>query len=147
MQTTIEHKNQLNNAESNDPANFDKLPQDEKDRLLTWIKGALVPVKRGVLNSYYLKHVFESHSGYYVDNGTFKGAMLLVGYKPTDAGRMNWDFPVKLVSVDCAGCWRYFVRAKQCVLAGLFSRKIPLHKVRERCPGPESRRKKMRPIN
>lgn len=75
---------------------FIKLSKDEQETLLEWCKSI---EKRKSINkertSYSLKHIFEnSKNGFYIDNDTFKEAMLKLGfnYEDADLKGVNWYF-------------------------------------------------------
>lgn len=77
-------------------SSFIKLSKDEQETLLGWCKSI---EKRKSINkertSYSLKHIFEnSKNGFYIDNDTFKEAMLKVGFNYEDADwkGVNWYF-------------------------------------------------------
>jgi hypothetical protein len=95
--------------------NFCGLTPDDQSPLLAWIRSRFTPhpwlrLKVGFLrHSYNFKHLFErSENGFYIDNGTFKGAMLAAGFEPvgSDDGypygleelmfEENWSFRGKL---------------------------------------------------
>jgi len=83
--------------EVDNPERFENLKKEQKEVLCNWIKENFV--KRKTVNynytSYGLKHYFEgSPSGFYVDNGEFKGAMLFCGFTPmaVDSNERNWKF-------------------------------------------------------
>jgi hypothetical protein len=81
----------------NDFLAFDKLPDDKKDVLCSWIREHITSRKTLNLNhsSYNLKHIFEnSPHGFYTTNGEFKGAMLKMSFKPNDMRDINWVFPI-----------------------------------------------------
>jgi hypothetical protein len=99
------------NTGVNDPARYDRMPKEEQQALREWIAAVLRPATRVHHDhtSYGLKHVFEGdnalgtpmrrrgprvrlRTGFYVDNGQFKGAMLAAGYEPEDRSAMNWLF-------------------------------------------------------
>ena len=81
----------------NDPSEFNYLTKEEQDILLDWcdliLKISTINTKH---TSYWLKHLFSrSRDGFYISNGTFKGAMLKLGFKyaSTDSG-INWMFNI-----------------------------------------------------
>lgn len=86
-----------------DPAEFAALPPSEQAALLAWIRLVCHPVTRveREWTSYGLKHHFED-DGFYVTNGAFKGAMVAVGYSPTNPQECNWHFRV----APCCRCHR-----------------------------------------
>jgi len=80
----------------NDPQHFNTLTDIQKKKLCEWIGATLC--HRITINknhtSYGLKHIFEhSRNGFYVTNGTFKGAMLECGFTKHSEG-LNWSFCV-----------------------------------------------------
>jgi hypothetical protein len=85
-------------TESDYPENFDKLPVERRNALLSWINQNLNPIKSFNLghSSYGLKHLVKLPAGEdsYFDNGEFKGAMLKAGYKVKDKSELNWHFNV-----------------------------------------------------
>lgn len=73
------------------------LTKDEHEKLIRWIETNLIP--RTTFNdaktSYGLKHIFEfSEGGFYVDNETFKQAMLECGFKVRNPSKENWIFNI-----------------------------------------------------
>lgn len=85
------------NISYNDPSEFNFLTLEEQNILLDWCdllgKISTINTKH---SSYGLKHIFSSSSkGFYISNGTFKGAMLKLGYKyqPISNG-INWRFNI-----------------------------------------------------
>jgi DNA primase len=99
-----------------EPANFWDLSEDERDRVLAWIRSRFTPhpwlrLKVGYLrDSYNFKGLFErSRGGFYIDNGAFKGAMLEAGFTPVSpddgwawsledmAFDQNWSFRGKQI--------------------------------------------------
>lgn len=85
----------------NQPEAFDYLTPGEQQRLIDWINRNLQPIKtfNTRRSSYGLKHIFESHGGFYVGNGAFKGAMIKCGYKVKDKNQLNWVFNVSEKSI------------------------------------------------
>lgn len=74
-----------------------ELPKSKYDALITWIKQNLIPREtfNDVKTSYGLKHIFEfSENGFYVDNDTFKQAMLDCGFKVRNQSHENWIFNI-----------------------------------------------------
>lgn len=74
-----------------------KLTNAEYDALIMWIKENLYPrdTFNDVKTSYGLKHLFEfSENGFYVDNETFKQAMLECGFKVRNRSKENWVFNI-----------------------------------------------------
>lgn len=87
-----------NNTGPNDPGNFAEYKQKEQRSLILtrWLdlfthRVGVRPSKQAK-NSYRLKHDFEVATGIYVDNGTFKGAALDIGFEPVSRDAMNWVF-------------------------------------------------------
>ncbi|MBR8700275.1 hypothetical protein IX317_000603 [Fusobacterium sp. DD29] len=79
-----------------DPQDFEYLNCEEKAILLDWCSqlGKTHNMNRQH-HSYGLKHVFErSRDGFYITNGTFKGAMLKLGFRHENVQKdgMNWYF-------------------------------------------------------
>ena len=65
--------------------------------LLDWIKSNLIPIQsfNDSKTSYGLKHIFEnSENGFYVDNETFKAAMVECGFKVQNPNELNWVFNI-----------------------------------------------------
>jgi len=87
MQVTSEHDK---------PSKYDTLSEDEKIMLAEWISKAIQPATTvDNYSSYGLKHDFEHETGVYVDNGQFKGAMLIVGYIPAyEVNAHTWTFKI-----------------------------------------------------
>lgn len=91
------------NITYNDPLEFEYLNKEQQEILLDWCS-RLVEIKNINKNhtSYGLKHIFSSSKdGFYISNGTFKGAMLKLGFRylkchPTSP---NWFFNVSKKSV------------------------------------------------
>lgn len=83
-----------NNTGKNDPNEFLKLSPEDQERLLNWI--SLNTTRRNqynyAFNSYSLKHLLPNNL--YVNNGAFKGAMLVAGYRVLDKDKLNWIFNV-----------------------------------------------------
>lgn len=74
------------------PSDFDSLTKEEQYALLYWIKNSLVRSnKYADRSSYGVKHDFEAEA-FYISNGQFKGAMLLLGYQPRHIDDLNWIF-------------------------------------------------------
>jgi hypothetical protein len=90
------------NTSVNDPTSFENLSVPEQQTLLSWINSNLT--KKDTFNhrhsSYGLKSLFESsETGFYVTNGTFKGAMLVCGFRVKDTSAINWKFNISNASV------------------------------------------------
>lgn len=85
-------------SECNNPAEYEKLTQSEKEQLKMWIdqyiKPHLVKKYNPYRTSYGLKHLFQSKGGFYVTNGQFKGAMLAAGFEPESFKDINWVFKI-----------------------------------------------------
>ena len=80
----------------NQPAEFDRLSDQKKQAVLTWIKACFEPSHRACEESSYgIKHWFEEETGLYVTNGAFKGAMIAAGLDPVDTSLVNWQFRCK----------------------------------------------------
>lgn len=81
------------------PNAFWLLTDEQQAQLLAWCKKL---EKRQRIykgrTSYGLKHIF-GHTGFYVDNGAFKGAMLLAGFKADGLEYTNWWFNIRERSV------------------------------------------------
>ncbi|AWZ48438.1 hypothetical protein C3495_06235 [Clostridiaceae bacterium 14S0207] len=85
------------NDNYDDPKNFKDLSTTQKKILLNWIDENLEKIKsfNTKHTSYGLKHLFEkSTNGFYIDNGTFKGAMLEANYKIQNTNEKNWVFNI-----------------------------------------------------
>lgn len=80
----------------NQPERFNELSAEMQDILECWINDKII--KRKSFNmkshSYILKHLFESDTDIYVNNGTFKGAMLKCGFEPRKRDKINWNFQI-----------------------------------------------------
>lgn len=88
--------------EANQPSSYERLTDEQKETVQVWIKRELLPARReGDFSSYSLKHIFERLQGSrFVNNGVFKGAMLVAGYRPVNPAELNWRFRYKLVIPD-----------------------------------------------
>ena len=88
--------------EVNQPSSYERLTDEQKQIVQTWIKRELVPASReGDFSSYNLKHIFECLQGSrFVNNGAFKGAMLVAGYRPVEPTELNWRFHYKTATPD-----------------------------------------------
>lgn len=74
-----------------------KLTESQYNILIKWIKKNLLPREtfNDIKTSYGLKHLFEfSEDGFYVDNDTFKQAMLECGFKVRNPSKENWIFNI-----------------------------------------------------
>jgi len=79
----------------NHPTDFETLKPAEQDVLLYWITQVMVHSDRyDKQTSYGMKHNFEGEA-FYITNGMFKGAMLMLEYAPKDESALNWEFKVK----------------------------------------------------
>jgi len=77
------------------------LSEQEYDALKEWIEHNLVPIKtfNDFKTSYGLKHIFEfSENGFYVDNDTFKKAMVECGFRVRSRNTENWVFNISMNS-------------------------------------------------
>lgn len=74
----------------NQPCQYDLLPLDEQAALQNWIHENIRGNEKDMLkyDSYKLKRSYPA----YIDNGSFKGAMLAAGYIPEDTRLINWKF-------------------------------------------------------
>lgn len=84
------------NMDYNDPNNLKYLTKEEQEILLNWCR-KLGKTKTMNLKhtSYGLKHIFaKSKNGFYISNGTFKGAMLKLGFRHENvqSNGINWFF-------------------------------------------------------
>jgi hypothetical protein len=89
-----------------EPANFWDLSGDERERVLAWIRSRFTPhpwlrLKVGYLrDSYNFKALFERcRGGFYIDNGTFKGAMLEAGFTPVSPDD-GWAWSLEDMAFD-----------------------------------------------
>jgi hypothetical protein len=85
----------------NSPDEFDDLPPDKQEAILSWVEQNLRPRKTVCYqhSSYGLKHICEKAVGFYVSNGEMKGAMLKAGYITSERKSINWSFNVTHRSV------------------------------------------------
>jgi hypothetical protein len=74
---------------------YHELPEAEKQLIRAWVSdnAALRNVTRP-RDSYELKHTAERFLGFYVSNGSIKGALLEAGYEPAWSGPINMGFRV-----------------------------------------------------
>lgn len=74
----------------NQPAQYHLLSIEEQNDLQKWIERNIRGNEKRMLkySSYKLKHFYSK----YIDNGTFKGAMLAAGFMAEDPSRINWKF-------------------------------------------------------
>ena len=94
------------NRRINHPADFDNLSTEDKETLCNWIRTYLKPAKQYYKGhtSYAIKHMFSSSpEGFYITNGTFKGAMLACGYTPKK-DTLNWVFKIAAKSPGSPTC-------------------------------------------
>ena len=73
------------------------LTSKERSLLVEWIVENLYPRQsfNDVKTSYGLKHIFEhSVNGFYVDNDTFKYAMVDCGFNVKNKAELNWVFNI-----------------------------------------------------
>lgn len=74
-----------------------EITNSQYQSLLKWIKENLIPrdTFNDIKTSYGLKHLFEfSENGFYVDNETFKQAMVECGFKVRNPSKENWIFNI-----------------------------------------------------
>ncbi len=81
----------------NDPARVNGLSEHDREVLLRWIEKTMIPRKttNQRYSSYGLKHIYQDDTGEYVNNGEFKGAMILAGFLPHDATALNPHYSIK----------------------------------------------------
>jgi hypothetical protein len=80
-------------SEVNQPSSYERLAEEEKTALQSWIREALAPSNEvGPHGSYSLKHILQRLERLYVTNGQFKGAMLIAGYEPVDRRELIWQW-------------------------------------------------------
>lgn len=88
-----------------DPKEFLKLEPEQQTELVAWILNTLARGKsiNYMDDSYSLKHLFyNSPSGMYVNNGAFKGAMIICKFDIADKRLRNWNFNIKRSSINNA---------------------------------------------
>lgn len=88
--------------ETDHPLAFYDLTDNEQKELLSWC-GNLEKIKNinTEFSSYGLKHFFErSINGFYINNGAFKGAMIICGFLVGDISKLNWDFNISQKSIN-----------------------------------------------
>jgi hypothetical protein len=93
----ISEKRDSENMNANNPNEFEKLSEEEKLTVSSWIATYLDPIKsfNERHSSYGMKHLFESsNEGFYISNGAFKGAMLDCGFNVKYKQATNWIFNV-----------------------------------------------------
>lgn len=91
------------NTDVNNPDEYQKLTNEEKQILLSWIPNNLGRADRiyKKYSSYDLKHFFEkSPQGFYLTNGQFKGAMLAAEYRVLDKNALNWHFNISKIFIE-----------------------------------------------
>lgn len=77
------------------------ISNEEHKLLIEWIEANLIPREtfNDIKTSYGLKHIFEfSDGGFYVDNETFKQAMLECGFRVRNPSKENWIFNISMKS-------------------------------------------------
>lgn len=97
----LNHKwknSEWNNDGDNAPKSLSDLDVITRTVLLTWCDN--IPVQNNCRvnhrqSSAQLIKIFKLESGLTVTNGQIKGAMLLAGHIPADAGHRNWCFKIK----------------------------------------------------
>lgn len=91
------------NITYNDPKEFEYLTKEQQEILIDWCS-RLIEIKN--INKRHsscgLKHIFSSSkNGFYISNGTFKGAMLKLGFRNMKCHftSPNWFFNISEKSV------------------------------------------------
>ena len=81
-----------------DPIDYFRLSDEEKNALSNWIDWAFDFDENGVYpeSSYSLKHVYEGFTKNYITNGQFKGAMIHYGYDPINPREQNCHYRIKI---------------------------------------------------
>ena len=83
------------------PSGWLEVSHDKQEKVIQWIKSALVSAKGYFIwTSYGLKHhcsgylrrTFGNNYDHYLSNGQFKGAMLAAGFYPRDPNELNWEY-------------------------------------------------------
>ncbi|MGF3113128.1 hypothetical protein [Facklamia sp. P9177] len=91
----IEQQCKPSRDDVNDPYAFYDLPKSLQVNLVTW---CLRYHRQENINhsytSYTLKHIFSDFTKKYVNNGQFKGAMLIAGFRVHDLESLNWKFNI-----------------------------------------------------
>jgi predicted alpha/beta hydrolase family esterase len=80
-----------------DPIRFLELESWKQAHLVNWILQRLVPGTKinTSRSSYSLKHYFSDDiDGFYINNGAFKGAMLISGFSVKNESSQNWYFNI-----------------------------------------------------
>jgi hypothetical protein len=93
----ISEKKDSDNESANNPNEFEKLTPRDRNMIVDWIVHHLNQIQsfnpRHI--SCEMKQLFEgSETGFYISNGTFKGAMADCGFKVKDKTELNWVFNV-----------------------------------------------------
>lgn len=82
------------------PLAFLELSKEEQKTLVNWCKRLeKVGTQNRHVTSYGLKHKFE-WDHFYINNGQFKGAMLIAGFTPGDVSQLNWTFNISKRSIN-----------------------------------------------
>jgi hypothetical protein len=77
----------------NQPSGYATLTDDQQDEIQEWIARELRPaMAKGPENGLRLREICQYTGGFYVNNGQFKGAMLVGGYEPIDRTELNWSW-------------------------------------------------------
>lgn len=88
----------MNNIGCNSCREYEKLDTESKELLLNWIATHFLPSNRKMsASSYTIKHIFTRETELYVNNGQFKGAMLMMGFYPVDKSLMNWKYKAEYI--------------------------------------------------
>ncbi len=69
-------------------------PAEVQEEVFAWIRANLMPAE-SVLRcrtSYGIKHILQHDTGIYLTNNEFKDAMMMCGYHPANAKRLNWNY-------------------------------------------------------
>ena len=84
----------------NHQAQYDRLPDDQKQLLQDWIADRIKPASsyQHKRTSYGLKHDFQRETGLWVNNGAFKGGMLAAGFKPYSDLEMNPSYRIRTIA-------------------------------------------------
>lgn len=83
--------------DGNHPSDFEMLNNAEQKVLLYWIEHAIeYKGQWSKETSYGIKHDFE-REGFYITNGQFKGAMILMGHMPKHDHELNWVFCIRKI--------------------------------------------------
>ena len=89
------------NSPYNNPAEYDSLDYEDKERLVAFIENNVKPYLtktcgRYEITSYSLKHLFEEYYDTYITNGQMKGALLIAGVEIKSINDMNWRIPISV---------------------------------------------------